>query len=171
MTEARRNLLSGTVLCLFAAAFYWAIAASSQRAGPVRGRAVDVMGDMGFPIALALVIGLGGLAIVVRNLIALYRNAAAADVQPGGSPGAAGNDSSVELRRSLSLAAVVTAYVLLLPTLGYVLAMPLFLVVALVISGYRARMPIVLFTVSFTAVTYFGFAYGLGVRLPTLFLF
>lgn len=174
MREARRDLLSGLVLCLFSVAFYWAIVAGTRPVARVRGRAIDVVGEMGFPTALAILIGLGGLAVLAGAVLAMRRRGEplwpgfgrpAADVAPAEAAPEEG------IGRSFALIAIVVAFVVLLPLLGYLVAMPLFLVAGLWANGYRRWLISVAFAVGFTAATYAGFAYALGVILPSSSLF
>jgi ABC-type uncharacterized transport system permease subunit len=68
--------------------------------------------------------------------------------------------------RAWALVAAATALAALWNPLGFLIAMPLFLLGALWIMGKRRPLPMILIAVLFTGVVYLIFAQVLGVRIP-----
>ena len=174
MTEKnRRDAISGAFLIVMALAYYLAIATSPRPSMSSRGRAVDIIGDMGFPTALALILGAGGLMILLGAVVNSRKSA------PSGAAGTAARPASPEGEgtaadrpdRTYKLLGCIVAFVLLLPVFGYLVMMPLFVLSALAACGYERRGKALAFAVGFTVLTYVGFTHGLGVVLPRGSLF
>ncbi len=68
--------------------------------------------------------------------------------------------------RAWALVAAVTGYAAVFEVLGFLIATPVFLVVALWIMGKRRPVPMLAIAVIFTVVVYVIFAQALGVRIP-----
>ena len=114
----KRDFLSGGVLVALAAAYY--IASGSIAESTLS----DEIGATGLPRLLAMLLALIGLALIARTaLVALAARRAGVPVAP------AEEEDGAPLPRAIGLLLIGGAYVVLLPFVGY------FLAVALLIAG------------------------------------
>ncbi|OFX28812.1 MAG: hypothetical protein A2Z07_07380 [Armatimonadetes bacterium RBG_16_67_12] len=141
----RADLLIGIALLAFAA-FYF------QESSKITiGFAADRLGPKFFPQLLAAALGSAALALVWRSL-----------------RGRSDPEPLQPMRVRLFLWTVVSTltYVLLLPSLGYLIATPLYLVAIILLLGYRNVAGLVATTAGVTAVLYLVFARTLHVLVP-----
>ena len=108
------------------------------------------------------VLAIGGLILIVRHLRSWGKTTD--NMMPGeGVEDEAGFSASAV--RAFMLIGTALVYGLTFNMLGYLIATPLFIAMALVILGERNWLTIALISIVFTAINYVVFAQALGVRL------
>ncbi|MQA82572.1 MAG: tripartite tricarboxylate transporter TctB family protein [Streptosporangiales bacterium] len=118
---------------------------------PDSGALSDPLGPRAFPI------GLGAAALVLGALLAISAR----------TEGVAGAADTGRRRTVAVLAGAIVLYVALLIPLGYPLTTVVFLGLLFRYLGERRWWACAAIAVPVTAALYLGFAYGLGVALPT----
>jgi hypothetical protein len=124
----------------------------------------DPIGTRGAPRLVGAVFVLGGFALVLRRLINWRREAT---IVPADG---AEDDASVEpgsAVRALSIWAASVVYVLSLPTVGYLLATPLFMGAVLRLFSIRRPSILIGVPIGFTLSIFLVFVELLDVYLPT----
>lgn len=112
------------------------------------------VGPATFPKGIAVLVVMTALMLAGRGAVSLTSTSAAVPVHIG---------------RPLSVVvamALVAAFPLMMTSLGYYLAMALWMPVLLVVSGYRQPIGIMLTTAGFMAFAKVAFELALSVRLP-----
>jgi hypothetical protein len=117
----------------------------------------DAVGAGGMPKALAVIMGGAGALLALRSVFA--RRATVED-RPAPAHG-----------RAAGLFAMLVAYVLLAPVLGYLLALGLLAASVALYAGAPARPGLVAFAAGVAALFWLGFVKLLGVAFPTGTLF
>jgi len=109
------------------------------------------------------IMAVGGLLLIVRSLRAW--GSTPGNMMPNeGVEDDPGHPSSAG--RAFMLIGACLLYGLAFDPLGYLIATPLFVAVALVILGERKWLPIATIAILFTVINYIVFAQALGVRVP-----
>ncbi len=106
-----------------------------------------------------------GLIIALLALYKLLSKQLRKDRDEEGTGGPEGSPQQAPVGRLAVLAITLFAYALLLETLGYIITTFLGLAVLLRTGGYEKWIPIVVYALIISAVTYFGFTY-LGTMFP-----
>jgi hypothetical protein len=128
-----------------------------------QGSVPDSIGSGGVARVLAVgIIVLTGVLIVRR--VASWRRTVGNAVPPEGSEDDAEHQSST--RRAGLMFAFLVAYALAVKYLGYPIATPVFVVVALVLMQVRSLVKLVAIPVTYTVTTYALFVGVFGVLLP-----
>ena len=109
------------------------------------------------------VLAAGGLILILRALRSWGRTPVNL-IQNEGTPDEAGYPASAQ--RAFTLMGAALVYGLTFNILGYLIATPIFVAVALVVLGQRRAWPIATIAVLFTLINYVIFAHALGVRIP-----
>jgi len=123
----------------------------------------DVVGSSSFPYALGILITFGGGVLALRRLRDL--RADEGFLAPAeGTPDEGAHPASA-LRAASAMGATV-AYILLLVPLGYLLATPIFVAMALVVMKERRPLVVGTTAILWTICSYVIFAQFLSVRLP-----
>ena len=122
----------------------------------------DAIGPMGFPKAIGTFLVVGGLVQSVRT--ALYIRRFGKWSPEEGVPDEP--DHSVSRWRALIFIAGCFVFLMLLPMLGFLIAMPLALVAGLWSMGYATWVRRVIVAVGFTVFAFAMFELVLGVPLP-----
>ena len=127
------------------------------------GLSRDPIGPRVFFYACGSVMGAGGAWLVVTRLLR-WKASSSRYIDDEGNADEPGHPASA--RRAFTIMAVCLGYALLLKPLGFLLATPLFVALALLTLNQRNYLGIVTIAVGFTAITYIVFAQVLGVRIP-----
>lgn len=152
-----KDIISSVVMLVLAIAFW--LGADAIPVSPLEGG----VGAAGFPKLLA--VSLGGLAVIRIVQTVLTARRAGETLFP-----AAGDMIATawrEHRRAAGMLAIGIAYVLLLPRLGYPLAIALLLASVVIYSGRRPTLGLAAVVIGGTAVLYATFVWLLRVRMPT----
>jgi hypothetical protein len=127
------------------------------------GPVVDTIGPRGFPMVIGLIFMGGGLAVVFGRLRG-WRREPGTLVETDGEPDEPGIPASG--LQAWSLMGMALAYILSLSHLGYLIATPVFVGVALVMMKVRSVTTLAVTPVLYTAITYIVFRTVMGVQLP-----
>ena len=146
-------------LCVVLLGVFVLVAAQDVRPASI----ADPIGSRGAPHLVGAMLVLCGLALVLRRALRWRREAAIVPAEgteddQGVPPGSA--------FRALSIWTAALAYVLVLPTAGYLIATPLFLGVMLWLLAIRGWMLLAV-PLGFTVPVFLVFSLFLNVRLPT----
>jgi hypothetical protein len=156
--DRRIDLIIGLlVIALGAAVLY--VAQGIRPTGPV----VDAIGPRAFPYMIGVFFLLGGSRIVYVRLKS-WRTETGNLVAEEGEPDEPGVPASAAQAFTVMGAAVV--YALMLPTAGYAIGTPAFVIVTLKALRMRSWPAVILTALAYTAVTYVVFAHYLAVDLP-----
>lgn len=145
-----RDLLTGAAALALAAAYY-----AAADALPV-SLLSDAVGADGVPKALAVALGLGGLALLLR---AALRRA------PAGGETAAGPKPHL---RAAGLLAIAIAYVVVTPHVGYLVATAALLFAVAAYAGQRLSLKLAAVSLAGAVVLWLSFAKLLGVAMPPM---
>lgn len=149
--------IAGTVF-LFGC-FVFVEAFGIRPTGPV----VDTIGPRGFPIVIGTIFAVGGLTVAINRLRAW-------NAEPGNLVTTDGEPDEPNVPASgpqaWALMAIAVCYALSLQHLGYLIATPLFVGLALRVMKVRSKATLVGTAIIYTAITYLVFATLMGVRLP-----
>ncbi len=137
------------VLLLLLAAMYYRLADDIEV-----GLASDLLGPQYFPRLLAIALAIASTGLLVRTFF---------ESGQGGEPVRA---EAERLSRLWVTLALTTAYLLLLPRIGFLILTPVFLGTFTALLGYRRPLPVAGTAVGVTLSLYVLFARMLGVRLP-----
>lgn len=148
MNEARRDVLLGLVVAVFAATY---IAAARSIEDSLLA---DAVGAGGVPQAAGIVLLIAALALIVKSLLAH------ASSEPGATTQAR------QLLLGAALVAVLVAYVLVLPLLGYVVAVSLLVGAVALLAGARDRLALALCTALSGLALWAMFEWALKIRMP-----
>lgn len=113
----------------------------------------DAVGAGGVPKALAAVMALAGMLLVLRTLVR--------------APAEAEGRSLAAHARAAGLFALMVAYVLAAPVIGYPLAIGIFAAAVAAYAGARAGVTTAAFGAGVAAVSWLGFVKLLGIAFPT----
>jgi hypothetical protein len=167
----RTNVVAGIVCFAFAAFVYWL-------AGDIPAMtATDNLGGRFFPRMIAVGLMLSSLGLIVTGLMGM-------EISGGTSKGSAApaDEAAPDERqpsaylgpgefRLIGFIAVLTAYTLALPNLGYVVSSLLAFAAMIALIGERRPLRVVLGSVGITALLYFVFAIVFAMNLPSASLF
>jgi putative tricarboxylic transport membrane protein len=134
-----------------------------EASGIKQGMVRDPIGPRAAFYVTGGILAIGGLILVVRRL-ATWHLTAVNLVENEGTPDEEGHPASAG--RAFKLIGAALLYGMTFNPLGYLIATPLFIAVALAVLGQRRPLSIMVIAVLFTAVTYGIFAHALGVRIP-----
>jgi len=109
------------------------------------------------------VLALGGLILIFRSLLA-WGKTSVHQITNEGVADESGFPASAA--RAFALIGTCLVYGLTFNLLGYLIATPLFIAVALVILGERRAFSVAMIAILFTVINYLVFAQALGVRVP-----
>jgi hypothetical protein len=149
MSAAARDIALGIAALALAGAL-WVLAA----AVPVSPLA-DAVGPGGVPMAIAALMGAAGALLVLRSVLRPAR-------EPQPSPAH---------RRAAGLLALLVAYVLALPFIGYPLALGLLVGTVALYAGARPGLGLAAFAAGVGALFWFGFVRVMGIPFPAGTLF
>lgn len=149
MSAAARDLALG-VAALALAGAWWVLAAAI----PVSLLA-DAVGPGGVPMAVAVLMGAAGAVLVLRSVLRPAR-----EPLPGPAHG-----------RAAGLFALLVAYVLALPFVGYPLALGLLAGAVALYAGARPGLALAGFAAGTGALFWFGFVRVMGIPFPAGTLF
>lgn len=155
VTRAR---IEGLVILAVALGYLW-----EARSIPSLYQMPGVPGPTAFPTLVGVVFAASGLW---RMLAGRGRSEARADAAEMAAPRADGAGWLAHSWRFYAMWAVVLAYLVLMPTLGFPVASVAALAALFALLGERRAGAVAGLSVVATAVMYLGFARGLGVRLP-----
>ena len=148
---ARTNVILGVLLILFASWYLWLAAAAPRRRFPYDP------GIMFFPQVFAVALILLSLLLVLRQVVKRLP-------RPDEAP--PDRLDSREWVKTAGLLGLTIAYPLLLPWLGFLLATPVYLIGAMLLSGSGRRLSTGVIAVVVTGVIYVSFVYFFKVLLP-----
>ena len=152
-----KDALSGIILLVVAAAYYWAtlqIPDSSLS---------DEVGAQGLPRILAFLLAGLAVLIVLRGLMARPKTAAVAATDP--------EDADAPPRRALGLLAIAAGYVVLAPLVGYAIALGLLIGSVALYEGMKASWGVAAVAAGGAIVFWLLFVQLLGVEQPQSWLF
>ena len=149
----RANLLLGFLLILLGGWYLWLTTAAPRRRLP------HDPGIMFVPQFLA------GLLILLSVLLILQQIVSR---MPRPKEAPPDRLDSREWRQTVGLLGVTAGYIALLPWLGFLFVTPVYLIVAMLLSGARWRVSVGAAAVAVTGVIYVSFVYFFKVSLPSL---
>jgi putative tricarboxylic transport membrane protein len=167
----RTNVVAGIVCFAFAAFVYWI-------AGGIPAvTATDNLGGRFFPRMISVGLMIASLGLIVTGLLGMEISGGTAR---GGKPPA--DEAAPEPRdqgarfgpgevRLVAFVAVLIAYTLALPNLGYVASSLIAFAAMIAIIGERRPLQVILGSVGITALLYFVFAIVFAMNLPRGSLF
>jgi hypothetical protein len=145
--------------CFSVLGFFMILAASEIKSGMMR----DPIGPRAAFYVCGGVLALGGLAVIIGHLRRWSKQQGHIVPSEGGDD-EAGYPASAG--RAWALILAVLGLATLWNPLGFLIAMPLFLIAALWIMGGREVWSIMMIALLFTGIVYLIFAQALGVRIP-----
>lgn len=154
-----RRIDVAVAACFSLLGVFMILAASEIKSGMMR----DPIGPRAAFYVCGAVLALGGVAVIVGHL---RRWSGQKDhiVPSEGGDDEAGFPASA--KRAWALILAVVGLAALWNPLGFLIAMPLFLVAALWIMGERKVWSVIMIALLFTGIVYLIFAQVLGVRIP-----
>jgi len=154
-----RRIDFAVAACFSLLGVFMILAASGIKSGMMR----DPIGPRVAFYVCGAVLALGGVAVIVGHL---RRWSGQKDhiVPSEGGDDEAGFPASA--KRAWALILAVLGLAALWNPLGFLIAMPLFLVTALWIMGERKVWSVIMIALLFTGIVYLIFAHVLGVRIP-----
>jgi hypothetical protein len=151
----RANLVLGALLALFGGWYLWLTTAALHRRLPYDP------GIMFVPRILACV-------LIFLSVLLIFQQIVPRLPHPKEAP--PDRLDSREWFKTFGLFVLTVAYTALLPWLGFLLATPVYLVAAMLLSGARSRASTGVTAVIVTGVIYVSFVYFFSVSLPSLSL-
>ena len=149
----RANLFLGFLLSLFGGWYLWLTTAAPRRRLP------HDPGIMFVPQILAGVLILLSVLLILQQIVPRMP-------RPKEEP--PDRLDSREWLQAVGLLGLTAAYTVLLPSLGFLLVTPAYLIAAMLLSGARWRASVGATAVAVTAVIYVSFVYFFNVSLPSL---
>jgi hypothetical protein len=149
VSASARDIALGLAALVLAGA-YWALAVDL----PI-SLLSDAVGPGGVPMAIAVLMGGAGAVLVVRSLV--------------GSPREAG--ASPAHGRAAGLLALLVAYVVAVPFIGYPLALGLLAGAIALYAGARPGLGLAAFAAGIGTLFWFGFVRVMGIPFPAGTLF
>lgn len=149
MSASARDIALGLAALLFAAA-YWALAVDL----PI-SLLSDAVGPGGVPVAIAMLMAAAGVVLILRSLVGAPREA-----PPSPAHG-----------RAAGLLALLVAYVVAVPFIGYPLALGLVAGAIALYAGARPSLGLAAFAVGIGVFFWFGFVRVMGIPFPAGTLF
>lgn len=149
MSASARDIALGLAALVFASA-YWALAADL----PI-SLLSDAVGPGGVPVAIAMLMAAAGVVLILRSLVGAPREA-----PPSPAHG-----------RAAGLLALLVAYVVVVPFIGYPLALGLLAGAIALYAGARPRLGLAAFAIGIGALFWFGFVRVMGIPFPAGTLF
>lgn len=145
--------------CFSLLGVFMVVAATWIKPGMMR----DPIGPRAAFYVCGAVLALGGLAVIVGH-VRRWSTHSHHIVPSEGGDDEEGFPASA--RRAWSLVLAVIGLAVMWNPLGFLIAMPLFLIIGFWIMGIRAPLPVIVTALVFTALVYVIFAQVLGVRIP-----
>jgi hypothetical protein len=155
--DSRRDILMAVVVFILGVCVLWATSLIGD--GVYR----DSVGSKAFPYAVGILMTLGGAFLTGRRLMSM-NSVNNYKVLHEGTPDEVGVPASAW--RAAAVMATTIGYIAAMVPLGYLLATPLFIVVALYVMDERRMVTACLVAFVWTLITYLVFAQVLYVRLP-----
>ena len=124
---------------------------------------VDAVGPRAFPYGLGLILILGG-GIVFAQRLRNMNASGAYQVPSEGNDDDEGHPASGI--RGMTMIALAFGYAAVLDPVGFLVATPVFLVIAFLLMAERNWLTILASAIGYTAVTYVVFGHLLNIRLP-----
>ena len=152
-----KDVLSGAVLLVVAAAYYWAMLQIPESS------LSDEVGAQGLPRILVFLLAGLALLILARGFLA-PRKRPAADVDAGENPDAAP-------RRALGFLAIAAGYVVVSPLVGYGPALALLIATVALYEGTKPSWRTAVIAIGGAVVFWLLFVQLLGVEQPSSALF
>jgi hypothetical protein len=149
MSAAARDIALGIAALALAGA--WWVLAGAVPVSPL----ADAVGPGGVPMAIAALMGAAGAMLVVRSILRPRQETPA----------------SPSHGRAAGLLALLVAYVLALPLIGYPLALGLLTGAVLLYAGARPSLGLAAFAAGVGALFWFGFVRVMGIPFPAGTLF
>lgn len=149
MSASARDIALGLAALVLAGA-YWALAVDL----PI-SLLSDAVGPGGVPVAVAMLMAVAGVVLILRSLVGAPREA-----PPSPAHG-----------RAAGLLALLVAYVLAVPFIGYPLALGLLVGAIALYAGARPGLGLAAFAVGIGALFWFGFVRVMGLPFPAGTLF
>jgi len=149
----RANLFLGFLLILFGGWYFWLTTAAPRRRLP------HDPGIMFMPQILAVVLILLSVLLILQQIVPRMP-------RPKEAP--PDRLDSRQWLQTVGLLALTAAYTALLPSLGFLLVTPAYLIAATLLSGARWRVSVGVTAVAVTGVIYVAFVYFFNVSLPSL---
>ena len=151
----RANLLIAFLLILFGGWYLWLTTTAPRRRLP------HDPGIMFLPQILAGVLIFLSVLLILQQIVSRMP-------RPKEAP--PDRLDSREWLQTVGLLGVTAGYIALLPWLGFLLATPVYLIAAMLLSGARWRVNVGAIAVAVTGVIYVSFVYFFKVSLPSLSL-
>jgi putative tricarboxylic transport membrane protein len=148
-----KDVVSGVALVVVAGVYYWASTAIQS------STLEDEFGPSGLPVILAALLGVVGAAVAVRGLVF-----APPDSSFEG-------DEGPQLMRAVGLLGIGFAYVLVVPYLGFVLAIALLIVTVALYEGLKLSWRVPAVALGGAVFLWLLFVKLLGVPQPSGLLF
>ncbi len=123
----------------------------------------DTVGPRAFPYGLGLLFVIGGAFLAVQRVRNMY---ASFGYQVPGEGGEDEDGVPASGVRALTLIGLCAVYTLLLNPIGFLVATPFFVALALILMEERKPLLVLTTSVAFTVVTYLLIHTALGGRLP-----
>jgi putative tricarboxylic transport membrane protein len=123
----------------------------------------DTVGPRAFPYGLGLLFVVGGAVLAVQRVRNMH---ASAGYEVPGEGGEDEDGVPASGLRALTLIGLCAVYTLILNLIGFLVATPPFVALALILMEERKPVPVLITSVSFTVVTYVLIHTLLGGRLP-----
>ena len=152
----RANLLLGAVLALFGSWYFWLTTAGSHRRLPYDPGIIFV------PKVLACGLILLSVLLILQQIVPRLPH-------PKEAP--PGRLNSREWFQTVGLFVLTVAYTVLLPWLGFLLATPVYLIAAMLLSGARSPVSTGVTAIIVTGVIYVSFVSFFRVSLPSVSVF
>ncbi len=156
--DRRVDLFIGILVVLFGV-FVLYTASHIRPTGPV----VDPIGPRGFPYMIGILFLVGG-CFVVYSRLRTWRSDAGNMVETDGEPDE--SDVPASAGQAWTIMAASVAYALILNPAGYVIATPVYVVIALKAMRMKSWATVLSVAIIYTIVTYVLFAHFMGVNLP-----
>lgn len=149
MSASARDIALG-LAALVLAGGYWALAVDL----PI-SLLSDAVGPGGVPVAIAMLMAVAGVVLILRSLVGAPREA-----PPSPAHG-----------RAAGMLALLVAYVLAVPIIGYPLALGLLVGAIALYAGERPGLGLAAFAVGIGVFFWFGFVRVMGIPFPAGTLF
>lgn len=149
MSASARDIALGLAALLLAGA-YWALADDL----PI-SLLSDAVGPGGVPVAIAMLMAVAGVVLILRSLVGAPREA-----PPSPAHG-----------RAAGLLALLAAYVVAVPFIGYPLALGLLAGAIALYAGARPGLGLAAFAIGIGVLFWFGFVRVMGIPFPAGTLF
>ncbi|WP_019014051.1 tripartite tricarboxylate transporter TctB family protein [Elioraea tepidiphila] len=149
MSASARDIALGLAALVLAGA-YWALAVDL----PI-SLLSDAVGPGGVPVAIAMLMAAAGVVLILRSLVGAPREA-----PPSPAHG-----------RAAGLLALLVAYVLAVPFIGYPMALGLLAGAIALYAGARSGLGLAAFAIGIGVLFWFGFVRVMGIPFPAGTLF